>query len=490
MMQHVFSQIVSVFPELVLIVGAIVTLLFSLFSNKNSFSFVTQCSIGLLLVASFVLFQMPDTLSQTFHGMIFNDHYTKFIKLLVIGAAAFVLVMSLGHDRRLPEYRAELPVLMVLSVAGMMIMVSANDMLMFYVGLELQSLCLYIMAAIRKDTINSTEAGLKYFVLGALASGLLLFGISMIYGFSGTTSFTELEALYSSPAALRPLGVMVGIILVLIAIFFKISAVPFHMWTPDVYQGSPTIVTLFFAAVPKVAMFGFLLRFILGPFGSMTDQWQQIIVFVSAASMLVGALAAIRQTNIKRLLAFSSVGHVGYALMGVASSSDKGAQAVLVYLTLYVVMTLGIFGCVLMMRKKEIHGTDDYGYSEDFTEWTGLGKSHPLRAALITIFLLSMAGIPPLAGFFAKFYIFRAAVDAGLYPLVLIGALSSVIGAFYYIRVIKVMYFDEGEGRMAKTAPYILNGVVMASALINLFYFVLPMPLVVVARHAIHTLFS
>lgn len=477
MITQFLSHVISVIPELVLVVGTILTLVISLWRKKGAFSFVSHISIGLLCVTGFLLFEQPSVLAPAFNGLLVSNGYTIFIKELVLLATIMVLLLALGHERDLPEYRPELPALMLLSVAGMMVLISANDLLTFYVGLELQSLCLYIMAAMRKDTINSSEAALKYFVLGALASGLFLFGASMVYGFSGTTNFTQLYSLYHLPTALLPLGVLIGVILILIALFFKVSAVPFHMWTPDVYQGVPTIVTTFFAAVPKAAMIGFILRFVMGPLQPLADQWQQVMIFVSAASMIVGALAALRQNNVKRLLAYSSIGHVGYALMGVASASAKGIQGVLIYLSLYIFMTLGMFGCVLMMRKQDRTGAENYGYSDSISEWAGLGYTHPFRAAFISIFMLSMAGIPPFAGFFAKFYIFVAAIDAKLYPLVIIGAASSVIAAFYYIRIIKVMYFDEGKGLVGTYSPLLIGLVVLVSAIINLLYFVLPTPL-------------
>jgi NADH-quinone oxidoreductase subunit N len=320
----------------------------------------------------------------------------------------------------------------------MMMMVSANDLMSLYVGLELQSLGLYVMAAIRRDSTKSTEAGLKYFVLGALSSGMLLYGASMIYGFAGTTNFAGIAQSFGGATDGPPLGVVIGLVFLIAGLAFKVSAAPFHMWTPDVYEGSPTPVTAFFAAAPKVAAFALFIRVMIGPFGDLLAQWQQIITFISLLSMLLGAFAAIGQTNVKRLLAYSSIGHMGYALIGLAAGSEPGVRGIVLYMAIYMVTSIGMFACVLAMRRQ--------GSSlEAISDLAGLSRRQPLLAAAIAIFMFSMAGIPPLAGFFGKFYVFMAAIEAKLYVLAVVGVLSSVVGAFYYLRLIKIMYFDEPQ---------------------------------------------
>jgi NADH-quinone oxidoreductase subunit N len=326
-------------------------------------------------------------------------------------------------------------VLVLFATLGMLLMISANDMLALYLGLELQSLSLYVVAAFRRDHLRSSEAGLKYFVLGALSSGMLLYGISLIYGFAGTTSFPALAAEFSGGDDV-PIGLIVGIVFLAAGLAFKISAVPFHMWTPDVYEGAPTPVTAFFATAPKVAAVALIVRVMMGPFGDLVDQWQQIIWFISVASMILGALAAISQTNIKRLMAYSSIGHIGYALIGLAAGTQDGVNGILLYITIYVVMNLGTFACILCMRQKDV-------MVERIEDLKGLSKTNPAMAMALAIFMFSMAGIPPLVGFFGKFYVFLAAIEAGLYVLAVVGVLSSVVGAYYYLRIVKLMYFDD-----------------------------------------------
>jgi len=328
-------------------------------------------------------------------------------------------------------------VLVLFATLGMMLMISANNFMSLYLGLELQSLALYVLAASQRDSGRATEAGLKYFVLGSLASGMLLYGASLVYGFSGTTGF---DALAKALAVEAPVGVTVGMVFILAGIAFKISAAPFHMWAPDVYEGAPTPVTAFFAVAPKIAAFALLLRVLTGPFGSMVEQWSQVIVFISVASMVVGGFAAIVQTNIKRLMAYSSIGHVGYALIGLAAGGPDGVRSVLIYLAIYLAMNAGAFAIILSMRQKErsLEGIEDLA---------GLSKTHPMMALSLAIFMWSMAGIPPFAGFWSKWMVFSAAIDKGMIALSIIGVLTSVVSAFYYLRVIKVMYFDEpGEG--------------------------------------------
>ena len=331
--------------------------------------------------------------------------------------------------------RFEYPVLFVLATLGMMMMVSANDLIALYMGIELQSLALYVIAAFKRDSLRSTEAGLKYFVLGALSSGMLLYGCSLIYGFTGATGFDAIATAMKGQEH-ASIGLIVGIVFLCAGLAFKVSAVPFHMWTPDVYEGAPTPVTAFFAVAPKIAALALFMRALIVPFVAISADWQQIIVVISVASMLLGAFAAIWQNNLKRLMAYSSIGHVGYALIGLAAGSAEGVRGVLVYLAIYVAMNLGTFACILCMRRKT-------GMVEGISDLSGLSKSNPLMALALAIFMFSMAGIPPLGGFFGKFYVFVAAVNAELYALAVIGVLASVVGAFYYLRIIKVMYFDE-----------------------------------------------
>jgi NADH-quinone oxidoreductase subunit N len=367
----------------------------------------------------------------------------------------------------------------LLASTGMMMMISANDLISLYVGLELQSLALYVVAAFNRDSSRSAEAGLKYFVLGALSSGMLLYGASLVYGFTGSTDFTTISA------AVQPsgenIGLIFGLVFLMAGFAFKISAVPFHMWTPDVYEGAPTPVTAFFAAAPKLAAMALTVRVLITAFPAVTFQWQQIVTFLAIASMALGSFAAIGQTNIKRLMAYSSIGHMGYALVGLAAGTAEGVQGVIIYLAIYLAMTLGTFACILAMRR---HGR----MVEDIDQLAGLSNTSPMMAFLLAMLLFSLAGIPPLAGFFAKFYVFLAAINAGLYALAVIGVLLSVVGAYYYLRIVKIMYFDAPVERF-EPMPGLLAAVLGASGLFILFYFVYPAPLVNVAEAAAKSLF-
>jgi NADH-quinone oxidoreductase subunit N len=345
-------------------------------------------------------------------------------------------------------------------------MISANDLIALYVGLELQSLSLYVIAAMKRDQLRSTEAGLKYFVLGALSSGLLLYGCSLIYGFAGTTSFESL-ADQLGVVEEAPIGLIVGLVFLSAGLAFKVSAVPFHMWTPDVYEGAPTPVTAFFAVAPKIAAMALLLRVMLGPFGDLVEEWRQIVWAISVGSMVLGALAAIAQTNIKRLMAYSSIGHVGYALMGLAAGTEQGAGAVMLYLAIYLVMNVGTFACILSMKVND-------RMVENISDLAGLSKARPGMAFAMMLFMFSLAGIPPLAGFFGKFFVFAAAIDQGLIYLAIIGALASVISAFYYLRIIKVMYFDEGEEVIDPVEPPIIRAVLAVSSVAVLAFALAP----------------
>jgi NADH-quinone oxidoreductase subunit N len=399
------------------------------------------------------------------------------MKVLALIGSGAAIVMSIGFLELPSRQMFEYAVLILLATTGMMVLISAGDLIALYLGLELMSLSLYVVAAIDRDNVRSTEAGLKYFVLGALSSGMLLYGCSLIYGFTGTVTFAGI----ASAATEGGVGLTFGLVFLFAGLCFKISAVPFHMWTPDVYQGAPTPITAFFAAAPKVAAMAIFLRVALTAFPAIMLQWQQILSFVAIASMLLGAFAAIGQTNIKRLMAYSSIGHMGFALIGLAAGTSEGVQGVLVYLTIYVTMTLGAFACILAMRREE-------GPIETISELAGLARTNGPMAFLFAMLLFSLAGLPPLAGFFAKFYVFLAAIKAGLYVLAVIGVIASVIGAYYYLLIVKVMYFDEPAPGFApmRTELKVVLGI---TGLFNLLFFVVPSPLVNAAAAAAKSLF-
>jgi NADH-quinone oxidoreductase subunit N len=424
---------VPVIPELVLAIGALLMLLVGIFVGDRSFGIVTTLAVIVVVIAGVAVAGVPDRY-VTFSGAFTFDPFARLMKLLILVGSGAAVIMSIGHARAEKYDRFEFPVLIVIATLGMFLMISASDLIALYLGLELQSLSLYVVAAINRDNLRSTEAGLKYFVLGALSSGMLLYGASLIYGFTGQTTFAGIAgALHGAPVGL---GLIFGLVFLMAGLAFKVSAVPFHMWTPDVYEGAPTPVTAFFAAAPKVAAFALLVRVMMSGFAPVAPDWQQIVTFLAVLSMTLGAFAAIGQQNIKRLMAYSSIGHVGYALVGLAAGSQAGVTGVVIYLAIYMAMTLGTFACILAMRRGGV-------MVEDISELSGLSRTHPVMAAMLAMLLFSLAGIPPLAGFFAKFYVFLAAIQAGLYPLAVIGVLASVVGAYYYLRIIKLMYFDE-----------------------------------------------
>ncbi len=400
------------------------------------------------------------------NGMFATSNFIAFSKILVLTASAMSVLIGADWLKQ-QGHPSEFLILMLLSTLGMLCMISANDMLSLYMSLELSSLALYVLASFTRDHAKSSEAGLKYFVLGALASGMMLYGMSLVYGFSGTVGFKPLADLFANSAPPYSRGLILGMILVIIGFCFKLSAVPFHMWAPDVYEGAPTPVTAFFATAPKIAAFILFIRFLVQPFGHLFDQWQQIILFVSVASMLVGAFAAIMQTNMKRLLAYSSIGHVGFMLIGVATFSADGVQAVLLYLALYIFMSAGAFGCVMMMRR----GGE---YVEKISELSGLAQTHPVRAAVLALFMFSMAGIPPMSGFFSKMYILLAAVNHNLAWLAVVGVISSVVSGYYYLKIVKVMYFDEPAKPFDSDVAFLLKAGVLISAIVTLFFCAAP----------------
>lgn len=467
------------YPELWLALSAMALLMFGVFRGDGSTRAVSWLAVLALLVAIALVAIQPAETVATFGGLFVADGFARFAKVLILLGSAFAIVLSLGYNRYERMERFEYPVLILLASTGMMMMVSANDLIALYLGLELQSLSLYVLAAFKRDSGRATEAGLKYFVLGALSSGMLLYGASMIYGFVGSTNFSQIAQALQGQASI---GLVVGIVFLSAGLAFKVSAVPFHMWTPDVYEGAPTPVTAFFAVAPKVAAMALFVRAILTPFGDIAHEWQQIIIVVSTLSMLLGAFAAIAQTNIKRLMAYSSIGHVGYALIGLAAGTEEGVRGILIYLAIYLAMNVGTFACILCMRQKDqmVEGVSDLA---------GLAKTHPGMALLLAGFMFSLAGVPPLAGFFGKFYVFMAAINAGLYTLAVIGVLSSVVGAYYYLRIVKIMYFDEASEPLAKPVRGELGAVMTVTGLFTMLFFLWPAPLLNMAGTAAKALF-
>tara|TARA_B110001452_G_C15217534_1_gene422172 strand:- start:724 stop:1920 length:1197 start_codon:yes stop_codon:yes gene_type:complete len=385
------------------------------------------------------------------------------MKILTLVGGFVVLVVSTRYLQLFKIFKIEYSILILCSILGMMVMISSNDLIVFYIGLELQSLALYVLASFNRDQLKSSEAGLKYFVLSALSSGLLLYGCSLIYGFTGSTNFNIIAEIINA----NQFGLTFGIVFILVGLAFKISAVPFHMWAPDVYEGSPTSVTMFFAIVPKVAALTIFIRFLYVPFLNMMDQWQTIIIFLSIASMLFGAIAAIGQTNLKRLVAYSSISHIGYALAGLSTGTNSGIQSSIIYIVIYMVMNIGLFSCIFMMKRND-------SYFEDITDLSGLSKNHPLLSMSLLIILFSLAGIPPLAGFFAKFYIFKIVIEESMYFLAIVGLLSTVVAAFYYLRLIKIIYFDEEKEKYDNDHSIWLKFSLTISTILILFYFMSP----------------
>lgn len=470
--------LIPVIPELVMAIGAMALLMLGVFQGDKSYNQMTNLSLLILAIAGVVLVtQVGGERQETFGGMFISDAFAVFTKVLVLIGSGVVLLISGTYLRDHNIARFEYPVLILLATVGMMIMISAGNLMSLYVGLELQSLTLYVLAAMNRDRTRSTEAGLKYFVLGALSSGMLLYGISFVYGFAGTTDFMLLADTLKGEGA--NLGVTIGMVFMMAGLAFKVSAVPFHMWTPDVYEGSPTPVTAFFAGAPKVAALALFVRVLVTAFPNLVHEWQQVIIFISIASMLVGAFIALVQTNIKRLLAYSSIGHIGYALVGLAAGTQQGIEALLIYIAVYLTMTLGTFASLLTLRRSE-------GVVENLSDLAGLSRNNLPMAVAIATLMFSLAGIPLLAGFFGKWYVFLAAVQAGLWPLALIGLLASVVSAYYYLRVIKIMFFEEPAASFDGGHGRAVSLVVGISALVNspLSYVVLIAPLIGAASWA------
>jgi NADH-quinone oxidoreductase subunit N len=467
-----------VLPELILGGGSMVLLMLGVATRRERGELILRLAIILLVLAGIFVAGREGT-TTLFHDSFIVDPFARALKLLTLAGAAVALLMSIDYWRGAGGVKFEFPVLVLLATTGMLMMISANDLIALYVGLELQSLALYVVAAFQRDSARSSEAGLKYFVLGALSSGMLLYGASLVYGFTGSTDFADIAAAVQPSGA--NIGLIFGLVFLMAGFAFKISAVPFHMWTPDVYEGAPTPVTAFFAAAPKLAAMALTVRVLITAFPAVTAQWQQIVTFLAIASMALGSFAAIGQTNIKRLMAYSSIGHMGYALVGLAAGTTEGVQGVIIYLAIYLAMTLGTFACILAMRRNG-------RMVEDIDQLSGLSSTSPLMAFLLAMLLFSLAGIPPLAGFFAKFYVFLAAIRAGLYALAVIGVLLSVVGAYYYLRIVKIMYFDAPAERF-EPMDMPLAAVLGITGLFILLYFVYPAPLVAFAGAAAKSLF-
>jgi len=470
-------------PELFLAIGAMIVLIIGVLQKSmNATRMINKATIGLFGLTLLILVsQTPDMFNESIlGGMFIQNEFTFFVKFLIIVGTIAALALAPQYLEEAQIMRFEYPILVLFAGLGMMIMVSANDMLALYMGLELQSLSLYVLAAIRRNHIKSAESGMKYFILGAISSGMLLFGISLIYGYTGTTNF---DLIASTLIADVSIGAVVGFVFVLSALAFKISAAPFHMWTPDVYEGAPTTVTAFFAIVPKIAAMALIIRLLFIPFSAISDQWFQMIWILSFLSMAVGAFAGLRQNNIKRLIAYSSIGNVGYALIGIAAGGEAGISAVLIYLTIYMVMTAGTFGIILCMRRNELS-------TDNISDLAGLSVNHPWLAYPLAILMFSMSGIPPLAGFFGKLFIFQAAIQSGLYVLAVLGVLTSVVAAYYYLRIIKVMFFDDAlEPMDTETIEWPRKAVIAISiAIVTLFIF-FPSGLVDMAQAAASGLF-
>ena len=474
-----FAAFWPALPEILLVVGAMALLMVGAYRGEGATPFVNGAAIAVLVVAALAVVAVGFGQGRqvTFGGSFVLDDFARFIKVLAFGGSAVAILMSFSYFASERMQKFEFPILILLATAGMGMMISAGDLIALYLGLELMSLSLYVVAASNRDSLRSTEAGLKYFVLGALSSGMLLYGCSLIYGSTGTVSFPGI----AQAAAQGGIGLTFGLVFLLAGLCFKVSAVPFHMWTPDVYEGAPTPVTAFFAAAPKVAAMALFLRAAYTAFPGIVPQWQQIVVFVSIASMALGAFAAIGQTNIKRLMAYSSIGHMGFALVGLAAGTQAGVQGVLIYIAIYMAMTLGTFACILSMRHNG-------RMVEEISDLSGLARTKPAMAFMLAMLLFSLAGIPPLAGFFAKYYVFLAAIDANLFTLAVIGVLASVVGAYYYLSIVKTMYFDE-PAKSFEPMPGEQAAVLAVSGLFNLLFFVYPIPLLNAAGAAAKSLF-
>ncbi len=452
-----------ILPEIFISLAIMLFLIIGVFKKGSSSLIYNLTTISLVILLAILLNLNSAQESSLFNESYKIDNLSNFMKIIMIISGIFVMLASSKYLQIIKISKIEYPVLVLSAILGMMVMISSNDLIVFYMGLELQSLALYVLASFNRDNLLSTESGLKYFILSALSSGLLLYGCSLIYGFSETTNFNEI--LNNSSGA--EYGLTFGIVFILVGLAFKISAVPFHMWAPDVYQGSPTSVTIFFAILPKIAALTVFIRFLYVPFLNMIDQWQMIIIFISIASMIFGAVAAIGQTNLKRLVAYSSIGHMGYALAGLSVGTNQGIQSSITYISIYFVMNLAFFSCLFMLRRGD-------NYFEKIDDLSGLSKNHPILAFSMMVILFSLAGIPPLAGFFAKFYIFMAVIEQSMYFLAVVGLLSTVVAAFYYLRIIKIIYFDPEKEMYEKNHHTGLKITLFLSTIFITAYFIYP----------------
>jgi NADH-quinone oxidoreductase subunit N len=468
----------TVLPEFILAAGILVLVLFGAWRGERSVWLVTEIAVALIGVALIVLLSHRGGTGVTFYGAFTDDPFSRFMKALSLIGSLTTLLLSVEFMRRAKIAGFEFPILVLLSTLGMMVLISASDFIALYLGLEMMSLSLYVVAAYHRDDTRATEAGLKYFVLGALSSGMLLYGASLIYGFAGTVSFAGVAAAVKGHSSI---GVVFGLVFLLAGLAFKISAVPFHMWTPDVYEGAPTPVTAFFASAPKMAAMAVLVRVVITAFPGVLGEWRQIIIFISIASMALGSFAAIGQTNFKRLMAYSSIGHMGFALVGLAAGTADGVHGVIIYMSIYLAMTLGTFAAILSMQRNG-------HYIEDIADLSGLARTNGPMAFFLGAMMFSLAGIPPLGGFFAKFYVFAAAIEANLFALAVIGVLCSVVGAFYYLRIVKVMYFDEPAPAFDQ-AGVAARIVLALSTAVVIFYSFAPAPLTNAAMAAAKSLF-
>lgn len=455
-----FASLAPAYPELLMAVGALVLVILGVAINKEKSALISWLAVLLMAAAGLMLILNPAD-GVLFNGVFIADAFGRYMKLLVLGGAALSLILAMPNSEANGVHKFEYSILAVLATLGMMIMVSANDLMSLYIGLELQSLALYVMAAIKRDDKRASEAGLKYFVLGALSSGMLLYGASLVYGFTGHTNLTEIVGAIAMEG--RSIGLVFGMVFLLAGVAFKISAVPFHMWTPDVYEGAPTPVTAFFAMAPKVAAMSLMIRLVMDTFQPISHDWQQVVIFLSIASMVLAAFAAIGQRSIKRLIAYSSIGHVGFALVGLSSGTQVGVEGVAIYMAIYVTMTAGLFACILSLRTEE-------GYVENIEDLAGAAQTRPFVAAVMAILMFSLIGMPPLAGFFAKWHVFLAAIEANLYVLSVIGVLASAVSAYYYLRVVKTMYFDEPKSTFI-AVPNELNIILAVSVFLVVTYY-------------------
>ncbi len=451
-----------IFPEIFLIISICVLLMIGVFVKK-SYNLINRLSIIVLTITAYLIIKNYGVSELLFQDSFIKDNFSNFIKIVLIISTIFILISSNQFINFKKISIFEYPIIILISILGMFFMISSNDLILFYLGLELQSLSLYILAAIDRNNLRSTESGVKYFVLSALSSGLLLYGCSLLYGFAGSTNFLIIQ----DQLTYENTGAVFAMVFILVGLSFKISAVPFHMWTPDVYEGAPTSITSYLSVVPKIAAFAVLIRFMYTPFQNILTEWQGILIFISVGSMILGAVAAINQQNIKRLMAYSSIGHIGYALAGVSTGSINGYKSAIIYLCIYAVMNIGMFACIFSMKKED-------KYFENINDLSGISKSNPLIALSFLIILFSLAGIPPLGGFFAKFFVFMAVIEQEMFILAIIGLLTTVISAFYYLRIIKIIYFDKEILKFDAIRDLSLRSTILTSCIILSFFFLYP----------------